>query len=453
MGYIGQGIVVANMDSGVDINHPDLAPRWRGGSNSWYDVHGQHPTTPFDAAGPTTGHGTRSMGLMVAGDASGFALGVAPGVRWIAVKVWDDAGNATISHFTLGFQWLLDPDGEPSTDDAPHVINNSWGFEEAEEVGTCDTVFQADIQVLQAAGIAVVFSAGNSGTQGPASDLSPANNPEGYGVGAVDNTLSVSSFSSRGPSACDGTFFPELVAPGEQVWTTDVYTGEPPPLVQATGTSFASPHVAGAMAVLLSAFPDASVAHLQSALIRSAQDLGLPGPDNDYGNGLIDVLAAYNYLLACPPGSLDSDGDGIPDTCDNCPVNANPFQEDGDLDGIGAACDNCPTTFNPGQEDADGDSAGDVCDNCIDAANNPDASGNFQLDGDGDGHGNICDADLNQDGITNGLDIGPFRTALGTTDPAADLNGDGVVNGLDIGPFRAELGTPPGPSCCGISLP
>jgi serine protease AprX len=438
------------MDSGVDINNPDLASRWRGGSNSWYDVHGQHPVTPFDAAGISTGHGTRSMGLMVAGDASVFAIGVAPGARWIAVKVWDDAGTAMISDFTLGFQWLLDPDGNPSTDDALHVVNNSWGFEQA--AGSCDTVYQADIQALQAAGIAVVFSAGNRGLQGPASDVSPANNPEGYAVGAVDNTLSVSSFSSRGPSACDGTLFAEVVAPGEKVWTTDLSAG----FIQATGTSFASPHVAGAMAALLSAFPDASVPQLHSALIQSARDLGPPGPENDYGNGLIDVLAAYNYLLACPPGSLDSDADGIPDACDNCPVTANPFQEDGDFDGIGDACDNCLLTTNPLQEDADTDGAGDVCDNCIDLPNGPlagDAGGNSQLDGDSDGYGNICDADLNQDGIANGLDTGPFRAVLGTNDPVADMNGDGVVNGLDTGPFRAELGTPPGPSCCGIPLP
>ena len=454
MGYIGQGIVVANMDSGVDINHPDLAARWRGGSNSWYDVHGQHPATPFDAAGATTGHGTRSMGLMVAGDASGFALGVAPGVRWIAVKVWDDAGSALISDFTQGFQWLLDPDGNPSTDDAPHVVNNSWGFDEA--AGSCDTVFQADIQVLQAAGIAVVFSAGNSGTQGPASDVSPANNPEGHGIGAVDSSHSVSSFSSRGPSACDGTFFPEVVAPGEQVWTTDTGGGGTPLLTQATGTSFAAPQVAGAMAALLSAFPDASAPHLRSALIQSARDLGPPGPDNDYGSGLIDVLAAYNYLLACPPGSLDSDGDGIPDACDNCPVTANRFQEDIDLDGIGDACDNCAATVNPFQDDGDSDGVGDACDNCIEAANGPlipDAGDNSQRDTDGDGYGNMCDADLDGNLIVGFPDYGMFGTAWGTNDPDADFNGDGIVGFPDYGIFGASWGQPPGPSCCGTPLP
>ena len=448
MGYIGQGIVVANMDSGVDINHPDLASTWRGGSNSWYDVHGQHPVTPFDAAGSTTGHGTRSMGLMVAGDASGFALGVAPGARWIAVKVWDDAGNATISSFSLGFQWLLDPDGNPSTDDVPHVINNSWGFDE--QAGSCDTVFQADLQVLQVAGIAVVFSAGNSGTQGPASDVSPANNPEGHGVGAVNNTLSVSSFSSRGPSSCDGTIFPELVAPGEQVWTNDVGGGGTPSITQAVGTSFAAPHVAGAMAALLSAFPEASTPHLRSALIQSAQDLGPPGPDNDYGNGLIDMLAAYNHLLACPPGSLDSDSDGIPDACDNCPVTANPFQEDGDFDGIGDGCDNCALDANPGQEDFDSDGAGDACDNCTLLANGPafpDAGGNSQLDTDGDGYGNLCDGDFNNNGIVDGADFSLLKSVLGSpAAPDQDLNGNGIVDGADFSALKANLGQLPGPA-------
>jgi len=487
LGYIGQGIVVANMDSGVDINHPDLASTWRGGSNSWHDVHGQHPTTPFDAAGPTTGHGTRSMGLMVAGDASGFALGVAPGARWIAVKVWDDAGNALISDFTLGFQWLLDPDGNPSTDDVPHVINNSWGFDQ--QAGSCDTVFQADIQALQAAGIAVVFSAGNSGTQGPGSDVSPANNPEGYGVGAVDNTQSVSSFSSRGPSACDGTFFPEVVAPGEQVWTTDVGGGGTPSITQAVGTSFAAPHVAGAMAALLSAFPDASFAHLQSALIQSAQDLGLPGADNDYGNGLIDLLAAYNHLLACPPGSLDSDVDGIPDACDNCPLIGNDDQLDTDGDGLGDACD--PDDDNDGVldlDDADSidpyiceDNDSDGCDDCtvgVDqfgslADNTPNNDG-LDTDGDGmcdtgdnctlvanadqrdtngDGYGNMCDADLDGNLIVGFPDYGMFGTAWGTNDPDADFNGDGIVGFPDYGIFGASWGQPPGPSCCGTPLP
>ncbi len=200
LGYIGQGIVVANMDSGVDINHPDLASTWRGGSNSWHDVHGQHPTTPFDAAGPTTGHGTRSMGLMVAGDASGFALGVAPGARWIAVKVWDDAGNALISDFTLGFQWLLDPDGNPSTDDVPHVINNSWGFDQ--QAGSCDTVFQADIQALQAAGIAVVFSAETAAPRGLARTSALPTIPKVMGSGQwiIPSLFPVSAAEGRRPA-------------------------------------------------------------------------------------------------------------------------------------------------------------------------------------------------------------------------------------------------------------
>lgn len=403
-GFIGQGVVVANMDSGVDITHPDLAATWRGGSNSWYDVHGQHPVTPFDAAGAATGHGTRSMGLMSGGDASGFSLGVAPGSRWIAVKVWNDAGNALISHFTLGFQWLLDPDNNPATDDAPDVVNNSWGFEDTGDVGTCNTVFQANIQALQAAGIAVVFSAGNSGLGGAGTSISPANNPEGYAAGSVDSSHNLTSSSARGPSACDGTIFPELVAPGEGVFTTDLSSGGAASIIQVTGTSFASPHVAGAMALLLSAFPETSVANLENALINTAADLGPAGPDNDYGFGLLDVLGAYNWL------ATDSDGDGVRD----------------------------------------------VNDNCINAANGPlipDAGGNSQLDTDGDGFGNMCDADLDNDSAVNLGDLVAFRTAFGTTDADADFNGDGLVNLGDLVRFRVLFGLPPGPSCCAVPLP
>ncbi|HHD56614.1 MAG TPA: hypothetical protein ENK89_02910, partial [Desulfobulbaceae bacterium] len=104
-GYDGSGIVIAIVDTGVDMEHQDLQARWRGGNNSWYDPNGEHPT-PYDP----DGHGTGVAGILVGGDASGSAIGMAPGARWIAVKIFDDAGNASYSDIHLGFQWLLDPD-------------------------------------------------------------------------------------------------------------------------------------------------------------------------------------------------------------------------------------------------------------------------------------------------------------------------------------------------------
>jgi hypothetical protein len=352
---------------------------------------------------------------------------MAPGAKWIAAKVWDDAGNARNSDFTLAFQWILDPDGDPSTDDAPDVLNNSWGFEQ--QPGSCEVVFQNDIQVLKAAGIAVVFSAGNRGTLGSGSSTSPANNPEAFAIGAVDDTLSIAPFSSRGPSACDGSLFPELVAPGDQLLTADLSGGGQPTIYfPAAGTSFAAPHVSGAMALLLSAFPAAGVPHLESALIKTAQDLGVPNADNDYGYGLIDVVAAYNHLLGCPPGGPDSDGDGIPD-----------------------ACDNCVSTANPSQKDADGDGTGDACDNCTLVANGPDSfpvgDQRIQRDTDGDGFGNLCDADFNQNGIVDPSDFSTLKSVLGQPGhPAQDLNGNGIVDPSDFSITKTYLGKPPGPS-------
>ena len=187
-GYAGQGVVVANMDSGVNVNHPDLSTRWRGGSNSWFDPYGQHPATPTDVSG----HGTWTMGVMVGGDASGTTVGAAPNAQWIAVKIFNDAGSSTATAIHQGFQWLLDPDGNPNTTDAPNVVNNSWTYANP----GCYLDFEPDLQSLRAAGILPVFAAGNGGPSGNTS-YSPSNNPSAFAVGAINNSSQIYAYSSR----------------------------------------------------------------------------------------------------------------------------------------------------------------------------------------------------------------------------------------------------------------
>lgn len=290
LGITGQGITVANMDSGVDVSHNDLNSRWRGGYNSWYDPSGEH-STPYD----NHGHGTQTMGIVVGGDATGTAIGVAPDANWIAVKIFNDAGDSNFSDIHLGLQWLLDPDGDPNTDDAPHIVNNSWGLRD--DVNECVLEFYDDVQTLKTAGIAVVFSAGN---EGPAatSSISPANYDNSCAVSSVDITNTIDLSGSRGPSPCSAKLFPTVVAPGVNIKAPDLTFGGIflNSYAYVSGTSFAAPHVSGAMALLMQAFPTLSPEELEDALTLSAEDLGPAGSDYDYGHGLINIAAAYELL-------------------------------------------------------------------------------------------------------------------------------------------------------------
>jgi len=307
LGANGSGVVVASLDTGVDAAHPDLAPSWRGGNNSWFDPNGQH-LAPYDA----TGHGTQTMGLMVGASASGVPIGMAPGARWIAAKVFDDAGNATFSKLHLAFQWLLDPDNNPATLDAPDIVNASWGMNGIAG-GSCDLEFSEDIQMLKAAGMAVVFAAGNGGPD-PASGASPAGNAGVLSAGSVDGSALVAPTSSRGPSGCDGSVFPKLAAPGVNVVSSDLSFGGMPLYASVSGTSFAAPHVTGALALLASAFRSAPLSLIETALTDSAHDLGDAGPDNLYGYGLVDVEAARVLLAASLGGAAPTISSTAPAT-------------------------------------------------------------------------------------------------------------------------------------------
>jgi hypothetical protein len=189
------------------------------------------------------------------------------------------------------FQWLLDPDGDPNTADAPAVVNGSWAY----GVPGCNLEFQPDVQALVAAGILPVFAGGNYGS-GAETSVSPANYPESLAVGSVSNTGLIQSTSSRGPSTCGeaSTIYPEMVAPGLGITTADLFG-----LTQRqSGTSLAAPHVSGAAALLLSAHPEVAADQLRAALTSTAVDLGAAGPDNTYGYGMLDIPAADAWLSA-----------------------------------------------------------------------------------------------------------------------------------------------------------
>lgn len=309
LGYDGSGVVVAVLDSGADLDHPELSTRWRGtidpSSISWFDPFGQF-VLPQDSS---LGHGTAVTGVIVAGEAPpessipGVATGVAPGSQWIAARIFDSAGNSSDAVIISGLQWALDPDGDPSTDDAADIVNCSWGLNVQDQ---CETVYQTAIRALKSAGIAVVAAAGNSG---PATaSESPANYPETIAVGATDEFDKITGFSARGPSACDNGIYPDVVAPGLFITTTDITEPPfPPAYVTTSGTSFSTSHVAGVMALLMQAFPEATVSEIEIAIKNSATDLGISGPDNIYGYGLVHALSAFDFLSGNIP-DLDVNG-------------------------------------------------------------------------------------------------------------------------------------------------
>lgn len=293
MGYDGTGITIAILDSGVNINHPDIVDRWRGLPGDWFDPY-NHSTTPYDFG---IFHGTGVASIALGNDYGGSSIGIAPGASLIAAKLFRDDGTANVSYIIEALQWVLNPGGNPQH--APAVINNSWGF--IDNAGECLATLGAGqnalhlrsaIQTIREAGIVVVSSAGNSGPADGTS-ISPANFPESLAVGATGSQDTIAGFSSRGPSACPGDpTFPDIVAPGVSVKAAAGGSGINAGYQYVSGTSFASPHVTGAVALLLSAVNNLGVDELETALKSAAIDLGPSGTDYTYGHGLVDVAQA-----------------------------------------------------------------------------------------------------------------------------------------------------------------
>jgi len=243
-------------------------------------------------------------------------IGVAPGAEWIAANSLCTAGAHT-SNSIASFEWAMDPDGDPGTiNDMPDAIGNSWFDPTATDCA--NGVYRQTLDAVEAAGIAIVFSAGNNGPS-PSSITIPKNTNTTevnvFATGAVDGnnpSYPIASFSSRGPSTCGGSgsllIKPEASAPGVSVRSSYGISGNGYSFL--SGTSMACPHVVGAIALLKEAFPQFTGHELKMALYNSATDLGPTGEDNDYGMGLIDVYQAFLSLgVPNPPANFNAYSD------------------------------------------------------------------------------------------------------------------------------------------------
>ncbi|WP_050801695.1 S8 family peptidase [Ornithinibacillus scapharcae] len=311
LGIDGSGVVVANIDTGVEWDHPALKEKYRGydaatgevdHTYSFFDpVNGQ--TEPYDH----DGHGSHTMGTMVGGEPNGSnQIGIAPGAKWIAVQAFT-ADGAYDSDLLEAAEWIMAPGGDASK--APDVVNNSWGGGSG-----IDEWYRDVVIAWRAANIFPAFAAGNTtlfNPGGPGSVASPSNYPESFAVGATDSNDMVASFSLRGPSPY-GEIKPEVAAPGVSIRSSLPGGG----YGLASGTSMATPAVAGVIALLKSANSSLTVDEIEQLLMDTATprtDSEYPeSPNNGYGHGLVDAFAAVSTIadgLGSIEGQVMKDGD------------------------------------------------------------------------------------------------------------------------------------------------
>jgi len=313
-GAFGDGIVVANVDTGVQFDHPALVNQYRGRQSdgtfnhnyNWYDPSlscGNPSLAPCD----NNNHGTHTMGTMVGDDGTPGTnrIGVAPHARWIAAKGCEQSSCSTASLLAAG-QWILAPTDlnglNPRPDLRPNIVNNSWGG------GGGSNFYQQIVQSWVAAGIFPAFSNGNSGSSCSTSG-SPGDYPESYSAGAYDVNNIIASFSSRGPSAFGGIIKPNIAAPGVSVRSSIPGNS----YASFSGTSMASPHLSGSVALLWSAAPSliGDIATTEALLSQTARDTsdttcgGTATNNNVWGEGRLDVFAAIDQAPRGPTGTLN----------------------------------------------------------------------------------------------------------------------------------------------------
>ncbi|MEV1285872.1 S8 family serine peptidase [Micromonospora sp. NPDC049679] len=306
LGVRGEGIVIGSIDSGVDYEHPALVAQYRGNLGNGAFDHNYNWFDPADVcADPApcdnNDHGTHTMGTMVGDDHGDNQIGVAPAARWIAAKGCETDTCSDASLLAAG-EWMLAPTdlngGNPRPDLHADIINNSWGG------GQNDLWYQQTVAAWRAVGMFPAFAVGNAGP-GCGTANSPGDNPAAYAVGAYDVNNAIANLSGRGASKVDGSIKPNIAAPGINVRSSVPGGG----YAAFNGTSMATPHISGAVALLWSAAPSlrGDVPGTEALLDDTAVDAdstgcgGTTDDNNNFGEGRLD---AFGAVSAAPRGAV-----------------------------------------------------------------------------------------------------------------------------------------------------
>ncbi|MBL7543086.1 MAG: S8 family serine peptidase [Bdellovibrionaceae bacterium] len=279
----GKTVRVAVVDTGIDGGHPDLVNKIA----AFGDFVSKQPK-PYD----DNGHGTHCAGTIGGSATSGTSIGVAPEVRFIGAKFLDKNGSGSFANAILAMQWIADPDGKPETDDGAMISSNSWGGgSSAANQDPKDNALCQAVDSWVKLGIAPIFAAGNSGPSAKSIGL-PGGCPNALTVGASDANDQIASFSSRGPAVWKtGSFVkPDIIAPGVKI-KSSIPGGK---YAEYSGTSMATPHVAGVVSLIYQLQPKISADQLMNVIKTSATKVG--SDPNTYGAGRIDALKAAQTL-------------------------------------------------------------------------------------------------------------------------------------------------------------
>lgn len=282
-GFRGDGVKIAILDTGIDAHHADFAGR----------IHAMASFVDGDGT-DDNGHGTHVAGIAAGSGAAsnGRYRGVAPGADLYVAKVLDTRGNGSMSGVMAGIEWAVDQ--------GVQVINLSLGGD-APADGT-DALSTLCDQVVRQLGIVMCVAAGNEGPN--AATIGPPGVARWViTVGAVTDVDALTRFSSRGPTG-DGRIKPDLVFPGAGIVApraARAVVGRPvePGYAEMSGTSMATPHATGAIALLLQAQPGLKPEALRRALVGGAVDIR--DRPTAQGSGRGDVFAAYQRAISPLP--------------------------------------------------------------------------------------------------------------------------------------------------------